>query len=307
MADGDPNPNPSRITDAMWWLWQQLHALEPTSRLGGISANKRGYHNTGAANEQHWPDDYSIRDPQDRRGPHWRDRAAAIDWTFPDAQRGDYTRIALYHTRLMTVGRAADPRLAGWREAYGQADHDNKVEGWDFRYHRAVSSDSSHLWHIHLSESREWVSSRANKEAMLSVLRGETLAAYLARGGQLINQDVSTEVTVYLAQRSGDGTVWICTGKSGRPAPDGPTVQRLEGIGVRRIVVPDKDSLLYLIGEVDVPGPDPAAFTAEQLAAVEAAAERGAERAEPGVTVAEMRDAIADLGEGGAAAVRADG
>ncbi len=175
------NPNPGRITDEMWWLWEQLLALEPTTRLGGIYANKRGYHNTGAANEQHWPGDYSIRDPQDRRGSHWRDRASAIDWTFPDAQRGDFTRIARYQSRLIRAGQASDPRLNGWREAHGQADHDNEVEGWDFRQHRAVSSDSSHLWHIHLSESREMVDSRRNKEALLSVLIGESLADWLTR------------------------------------------------------------------------------------------------------------------------------
>jgi murein L,D-transpeptidase YcbB/YkuD len=81
----------------------------------------------------------------------------------------------------MAAGRAGDPRLAGWREAYGQADGDRQVEGWDFRQHRAVTSDSSHLWHIHLSESREHVQSYANKEALLSVLRGEPLANWQAR------------------------------------------------------------------------------------------------------------------------------
>ncbi len=77
------NPIPAVITEATWWLWDQLHALEPRTLLGGIYANRSGYHNTGAANERNWPRNYSIRDAQDRRGPHWRDRAAAIDWTFP--------------------------------------------------------------------------------------------------------------------------------------------------------------------------------------------------------------------------------
>lgn len=175
------NPSPNYITDEMWWLWEQLHALEPSTQLGGIYANKPGYHNTGNANEKHWPNNYSIRDVQDRRGAHWRDRAAAIDWTFPEAQRGDYSRIAKYHARLMNAGRADDPRLNGWAEAYGQADSDREVEGWNFRHNRAVSSDDSHLWHIHISESREMVDSRANKEALLSVLTGEPLSDWLAR------------------------------------------------------------------------------------------------------------------------------
>lgn len=217
-SDPDPNPNPGRITDEMWWLWLQLQALEPDTELGGIYANKRGYHNTGAANEANWPGDYSIRDPQDRRGAHWRDRAAAIDWTFPDAQGGDYRRIAKYHARLMAAGRAGDPRLAGWREALGQADQDGEVEGFDFRHHFARSADESHLWHIHLSETREWVDSKVNKEALLSVLIGESLAAYLARGGRLIN---GKGPDMFFLKAKGDPAIYISNGVSSRPVPGG--------------------------------------------------------------------------------------
>ncbi len=84
------NPNPARITDAMWWLWEQLHALEPRDgALGGIYANKPGYHNTRNANKA---TNYSVRDAVDKRGPG--DKAAAIDWTFRSAQRGDYRTFA---------------------------------------------------------------------------------------------------------------------------------------------------------------------------------------------------------------------
>jgi hypothetical protein len=183
MAD---NPSPSYITDEMWWLWERLHELEPSTKLGGIYAAKSGYHNTGQANLDHWPGNYSVRDIQDRRGAHWRDKASALDWTFPDAQAGHYATIAKYHGRFMAAARARDPRLAGWREAYGQADMDTAVEGWDIRKHQAVTSDRSHLWHIHFSEVREFVNSLINKQALLSVLAGEILADYLARGGKLI-------------------------------------------------------------------------------------------------------------------------
>lgn len=175
------NPSPAYIHDSMWWLWEQLHALEPDTQLGGIYARKSGYHNTGSDNEARWPGNYSIRDAADRRGEHWRTKASAIDWTFPSAQRGDYSRIAKYHARLINAGKARDPRLSGWREAYGQADADRQVEGWDFRYNKAVTSDDSHLWHIHLSESREHIGSKVNKEALLSVLKGEPLADWQAR------------------------------------------------------------------------------------------------------------------------------
>ncbi len=76
-----------------------------------------------------------------------------------------------------------DPRLDGWRDIYGQADTDRHVEGWDGRYRREVTSDASHLWHIHFSESRALVESRANKDALLSVLKGESLEAWRKRTG----------------------------------------------------------------------------------------------------------------------------
>ena len=74
-----------------------------------------------------------------------------------------------------------DPRLDGWREFYGNVDGNSHVDGWDCRYLREITSDSSHLWHIHVSESRELVESWANKDALLSVLKGESVADWRAR------------------------------------------------------------------------------------------------------------------------------
>lgn len=172
----------STVDQSMFWLRNQLHALEPDdSEDGGIYANKSGYHNTRKANS---PKNYSVRDAIDQAGPS--DKAAGIDWTFHSAQRGNYATIALYCQRLLTASRARDPRLAGWREWYGQADSDSAVEGWDLRYRRAVSSDRSHLWHIHFSEVRAFTASEINKSALRSVLSGETLDTYLATDGKLI-------------------------------------------------------------------------------------------------------------------------
>jgi len=178
------NPNPSRITDEMWWFWQEFKKIEPKARLGGIYADKPGYHNTRSANQRKWPGNYSVRDAVDYRGPS--SKAAAIDITFPDAQAGRYGTISKYSNRLLKAGRADDPRLDGWKEFFGQTDSDRSVEGWDFRRNHSSTSDSSHLWHIHLSESRAHTESKLNKEAMLSVLKGESLEAYRKRGGKLL-------------------------------------------------------------------------------------------------------------------------
>ncbi len=228
-ASAAENPNPSRITEASWWLMEELLKLDPGTQNGGIYANKPGYHNTRAAND---PSDYSVRDAEDQAGPS--DKAAAYDWTFPEAQSlalaagetgaepdlllpsglqattSDYSNIARYSSRLLASGKdPSDPRLDGWREFYGQADTDSSVEGWDFRYDTAVSSDSSHLWHIHLSEDRGKVSSYENKEALLSVLRGETVEQWLSRGASYaLSGDWfrTGEFTPAVVQRS--GSVW---------------------------------------------------------------------------------------------------
>ncbi|GAB3854955.1 hypothetical protein GCM10029963_48790 [Micromonospora andamanensis] len=194
------NPNPARITDASWWLMQELEKLQPGSLNGGIYNNKPGYHNTRAANK---PSDYSVQDAEDRGGPS--DKAAAYDWTFPEAQSralrsldtdphadqhlpstvtaevSNFANIARFSNRLLASGRDPDdPRMNGWREFFGQTDNDLEVESWDFRYRRPTSTDDpSHVWHIHLSEDRDKVESYENKRALLSVLRGETVAQWL--------------------------------------------------------------------------------------------------------------------------------
>lgn len=177
------NPNPGRITDAMWWLWEQLFALDPADTdLGGIFANKPGYHNTRANNSS---TDYSVRDAIDKQGPS--DKAAAIDWTFRSAQAGNYANINKYFSRFMTAARARDPRLFGWREGQGNEDVDKTAEGWDIRYHRSENPSGTHAWHCHFSEDRAYVESLDNKKALLSVLKGETLEQFLAAGGVLID------------------------------------------------------------------------------------------------------------------------
>ncbi|GAB3981231.1 hypothetical protein GCM10027615_61370 [Plantactinospora veratri] len=230
-ANAAANPNPARISEASWWLMQELLKLQSGSQNGGIYANKSGYHNTRAAND---PNNYSVRDTEDKGGPS--DKAAAYDWTFPEAQSfalapgevnaeldlphpttanaaaANYGNIARFSNRLLAAGKdSRDPRMNGWREFYGQVDNDRDVEGWDFRYDDAVSSDSSHLWHIHLSEDRDKVTSFENKEALLSVLRGETVEQWLNRNAPVMyaltgDWDGNGTMTPAVVLRS--GSVW---------------------------------------------------------------------------------------------------
>ncbi|MDW5323891.1 hypothetical protein [Plantactinospora sp. KLBMP9567] len=71
--------------------------------------------------------DYSIRRPVDRKGPD--NRAAACDWSSPEAWSGDYRRAVKYGARVRAAFNRRDSRLSGWREFLGQTDTDNLVAG----------------------------------------------------------------------------------------------------------------------------------------------------------------------------------
>lgn len=168
----------SAITDEMWYFWTEFKKIEPTVELGGIYADKPGYHNTRAGNSS---TNYSVVLPPDKLGPS--DKAAAIDLTFPNAQSGNYTTIAKYSSRLLKSGKDPNDLRGNYlREFFGNADSDTQVEGWDFWYSTTSTSDSSHLWHIHLSFLRKYVTSLPAMNAVLSILKGETYAEYLQGG-----------------------------------------------------------------------------------------------------------------------------
>lgn len=184
-ALGVPNPNRILITDAEWWLWLRLHELEPKSELGGIYAPKKGFHNLGAANHDEGQGqrgtDYSIRDAINRHGAGMT-HASALDWTFPDAQRGDYRTIDRYSGRLIRSALDQhDPRLdMVLFEFYGQTDTDPYVEGYNEYSEEPVTSDSSHLWHLHMSFLRSACDDYWGMWALLTVLMGWTVAEWRA-------------------------------------------------------------------------------------------------------------------------------
>lgn len=181
-----PAPNTAAATsDPVWWLTRHMLALEPSTRNGGTYANKPGFHNKGSqvrdAGVGIRTTDYSIRDAVNRTGL-WRTHSSAWDWTFTTAQRGDYTLINRYTSRLVRSAMdAADPRLdLILFEFYGQADTDTHVEGYDELHERDVTSDSSHLWHIHFSFLRGRINDWWAVWALYTVLTGQSVAAWRA-------------------------------------------------------------------------------------------------------------------------------
>lgn len=184
-----PNPRGTNTTDAIWWLRCHLLALEAGTEDGGTYANKPGFHNKGKQvtdkGAYNPGTDYSIRQAVNRDGVWWRDFSSAFDWTFKTAQSGNYSRIALYTQRLLKVALdPTDPRLDGLYEFYGQADSDSHVEGRNEWEERDVTSDSSHLWHIHFSFLRKYCGDFWIMWAVLTVLMGWTKERWLQSIGQ---------------------------------------------------------------------------------------------------------------------------
>ena len=179
------NPNPTYITDSEWHLWEMSTTFIPGVRLGGIYANKSGYHNTVNANKVSWPGNYSIRLPLDLTEPSGK--ARALDLTMSDAEmtkRTGYLKAAALHPD--------DDRLGCMREFYGTLNgttvygltHDSENAAW-----RSSTSDTSHLWHIHLSfftkYCDDWDAAPGvyGLAGVASVLSGQTWESWVADGG----------------------------------------------------------------------------------------------------------------------------
>ncbi len=159
-----PSPN---YTDESRRFQQALLDGEPGTENGGLYANKAGYHNL----RRNLPmpgmtRDYSITAPVDKLGPD--NKSAGHDWTFPEAQSGNFRRITLYTRRIQSAFWARDPRLHGWREYLGCLD--GVTIGFDFDTWQTRKPDSTHKWHGHFSEHRAFVESWDNKVKMLEVL-----------------------------------------------------------------------------------------------------------------------------------------
>ncbi|MDR7278375.1 hypothetical protein [Catenuloplanes atrovinosus] len=182
------NPNPTRITDEIWSLWERFDRLESSALLGGIYAAKPGYHNYRNAVAT---SDYSRADvAADRQGPG--DKAAALDLTMSAAAMRAYT------SRLDVAARARDERLyiGGVpiiREFIGTKDN-RSVYCYVLTGGRPLGvgadagpdpgRDTTHLWHLHISFIRRFVNSSDAMNRIYSVLAGESLADWRAHGSE---------------------------------------------------------------------------------------------------------------------------
>jgi hypothetical protein len=177
------NPNPQYVTDEMWILWEGCQLIIPGVRLSGIYANKRCYHNTVKANQINYPGAYCVVLSLDLKGP--LDKARAIDLTMSDAN------MRLYTKRLqLSCLNDKDNRLKGMREFFGTLDgvsvyglsHNSDTGKWV-----KVTSDASHLWHIHISFFTFYCNNLEQMNGVMSVLSGQSLEDW--ESGMALTQD----------------------------------------------------------------------------------------------------------------------
>lgn len=254
------NPHPLHVTEEMWWFIEQLELLEgpDTVFAGSWGRFKPGYHcdyyqlwNQKENGVFVWRNDYSIRLPEDKVGGTPLEQfGAAVDWTFKSAQAGDSRNIRKYGARIRAAWLSRDPRLKGWREVLTQGDQDPQADGYDFVSWTERTPDLTHTWHFHFSCLRKYLRTLSVFEAMLSILRGETLAQWLAKGDDMF---------FFQVEDQGAGRMNGCTYEF---APDYPTLLKWQaawpGVPTKKVKRADVEAGVYGIDVHRLINPSPA-------------------------------------------------
>lgn len=136
----------------------------PSAQFSGVlgdSSHTYGYHRSRNALPGN---DYSVVQGIDRKGDG--NAASALDISFPPAG------MKLVTTRLIDAARRHDPRMQTLREFFGTVTG-KTVTGLDVQTLKWVTSDPSHLWHLHCSGHRAYVNDAAAWQRVAQVICGQ--------------------------------------------------------------------------------------------------------------------------------------
>lgn len=158
---------------------QQFEAIFRSAVCSGICGDPahqlRGGYHISRANQS--ASNYSVVRPEDRPGNGPDNAASAVDMSMNQADMVLCTR------RLIAVwANDRDPRrkyinaFNGWLGTGDAVRH-------DFVTRKVSRASSDHKWHIHLELRRLYVLSAVAYKAVLSALRGESVAQYLISVG----------------------------------------------------------------------------------------------------------------------------
>ncbi|MFG3639075.1 hypothetical protein ACGF3C_02225 [Micromonospora sp. NPDC047762] len=159
--------------------WKKLYKSAVISGIVGDTrhAKRGGYHISIA--DQVSKTDYSVVRPDDKAPPGtWpRDAAAAIDMNLNLAD------MKVCHARLCAVwrNRANDPR-ARYLNAHNGWDGTGNPGRYDWYAGTVSTATDDHEWHVHLELRRRYVNDPKAAAAVLSILRGDSLADFQGDG-----------------------------------------------------------------------------------------------------------------------------
>jgi len=158
-------------------LAEGFEDIYPSAVCSGIVADKRhkrGYHKS---RQDVTPRDYSVVRPDDRRGRGPDDGSAGIDMTM---NRRD---MILCTNRLAAVHHHhGDPRRK-YLNAFNGWTGDGPAKRFDIYARRTSTATPDHKWHMHVEKRRRYIRSTVANAAILSALRGETIAEWLRSRG----------------------------------------------------------------------------------------------------------------------------
>jgi hypothetical protein len=140
-----------------------VQAAIPGAVLSGIvgdPAHTYGYHR---GRNYVSSSDYSVQRADDKQGHP--DAACGLDISLSSADMKRVTQ------RLIDATMASDARIQVVREFFGTVNG-TTVTGLDVRDKRWVTSDPSHLWHVHLSMYRRYADDHAAMQGVAAVLIG---------------------------------------------------------------------------------------------------------------------------------------
>lgn len=157
------------VTPAMGWLGDELCRRTDRPRVAaGTKGDNR--HLRGAHRSQEWilrsayctNRTYTVQANLTAEQTRW---VAGFDFTPASTQQ-----MIAQCQRIYAAMKAG--RLDEVVEFYGNVNGDQVVDGWDNLRDRAASSDSSHLWHWHISIDRRHCNNQQLMERILAVVLG---------------------------------------------------------------------------------------------------------------------------------------
>lgn len=187
------------VTPAMSWLATRLCArYNRPAYAAGVKGDE--FHLRGAHRSRSWilrsvyctNRSYTVTHPDDLAGDeNW---CAGLDFN-----PGSTETLVAICRRLDAAARAG--RIEEVSEWYGNVDGDAVVDGWNNVLNRAATSDSSHLWHLHVTVKRRWANDAAVMQRLYEILTGD----------EMLQDERTAVLNTYRAQQYMDGRLHAIT------------------------------------------------------------------------------------------------